>query len=171
VPAAPGALPIYVKQGSIIPKRQYALSTQFIDKTSLIVDVYTGTSGKTVLIEDDDVTEDYRDNAAIMNTEIEYNETLSQLTIKKSLGNYQGAPSLRQYQISFFGLESEDIRTKFGCVWLNGKASRLTFDTINLNIEGRNFEGTKAKDLSAETMTLNTDRLPMAQDLVIKACQ
>jgi hypothetical protein len=106
-----------------------------------------------------------------MNTEIEYNETLSQLTIKKSLGNYQGAPSLRQYQISFFGLKSEDIRTKFGCVWLNGKASRLTFDTINLNIEGRNFEGTKAKDLSAETMTLNTDRLPMAQDLVIKACQ
>jgi alpha-D-xyloside xylohydrolase len=171
VTAVPGVLPIYVKQGSIIPKRQYALSTQFIDKTSLIIDVYTGTSGKIVLVEDDDVTEEYRDNAAIMNTEIEYNETLSQLTIKKSLGNYQGAPSQRQYQINFFGLQSEDIRKQFGCVWLNEKASPLTFDAINLNIEAGNFVGTKAKISSPETMTLHTEKLPMNQDAIIKACQ
>jgi hypothetical protein len=106
-----------------------------------------------------------------MNTEIEYNETLSQLTIKKSLGSYRGAPSQRQYQISFFGLKSEDIRTKFGCVWLNGKANRLTFDAITSTLEGGNFEGTKARDSGTEPLILNTERLPMNQDVIIKACQ
>jgi alpha-D-xyloside xylohydrolase len=171
VPAAPGVLPIYVKQGSIIPQRQYALSTQFIDKTSLILDVYTGTSGKTLLIEDDDVTEEYRINAAIMKTEIEYNETLSQLTIKKSRGRYRGAPSHRQYQINFFGLTSEEIKTKFGCVWLNEKVSRVAFDLINHNVESLNYSDSKAEASGTVMMTLNTKKLPMNQDVVIKTCQ
>ena len=171
VPAAPGVLPIYVKQGSIIPKRQYALSTQFIDKTSLIIDVYTGKSGKTNLIEDDDVTEEYRDNVAIMNTEINFHETLSQLTINKSLGSYHGAPRQRQYQINFFGLQSDVIKTKFGCVWLNGKASQLEFDTIVDNVKGTIIEGVGIKSINHETITLKTKRLPMDQDIVIKACQ
>ncbi len=171
VPAAPGVLPIYVKQGSIIPQRQYALSTQFIDKTSLILDVYTGLSGKMILIEDDDVTEEYRINAAIMNTEIEYNETLSQLIIKRSLGNYQGAPSQRQYQINFFGLTSEEIKTKFGCVWLNEKASRVAFDLVNHDIKSLTYRDSKAIASGAVMMTLKTEKLPMDQDVVIRACQ
>jgi hypothetical protein len=106
-----------------------------------------------------------------MNTEINYNETLSQLTINKSLGSYQGAPSQRQYQINFFGLQSDDITTKFGCVWLNGKASKLEFDKVARNVKGTNIESVGIKPINREKITLRTVRLPMDQDIVIKACQ
>lgn len=171
VPAPPGILPIYVKQGSIIPKRKYALSTQFIDKRYVILDIYTGRSGKTVLIEDDDVTEAYRQNNAIMNTEIEYDEALGQLTIKKAEGNYQQAPKQRQYQINFFGANSEHIRSKYGCVWFNGKASKLTYNLVSGNVASSSGLEIKSTNKRPKDITLVTQKLPIDQDIVIKTCQ
>ncbi len=56
-----GVMPVFARAGAVVPKREYALSTAFIDKTTLVIDVYTGADGAFRLIEDDDRTEAYRD--------------------------------------------------------------------------------------------------------------
>ena len=103
VDAAPGELPLYVKAGAIIPARDYVLSTAFIDKERLVLDVYAGDSGTLSLIEDDDRTEAYRRNRARMVTEISFDLDRETLRIAGAEGSYAGAPDARSYQINLYG--------------------------------------------------------------------
>jgi alpha-D-xyloside xylohydrolase len=148
-------LPIYVKAGSIIPKREFALSTQFINKTKLLIDVYTGKNGKTVLIEDDDKTEQYRKNNEVMRTLITYSESNNQLVISKAEGEYQGAPEQREYEISFIGLSLKQVKESFGCMWINKKSKEL-----NYNVEF----------IDKKVVKLKTDKLPLNKTITIKRC-
>lgn len=103
--AAPvGSLPLFAKAGAIIPQRDFALSTAFIDAQRLQLDIYAGEDGRTQLIEDDGVTEDYRRNNAVMRTDIEYQQQTRKLTISAAQGHYQGAPETRHYTIRVYGL-------------------------------------------------------------------
>lgn len=103
--AAPvGSLPIFAKAGAIIPKRDFVLSTAFIDAQSLTLDIYAGADGSIQLIEDDGVTEDYRRSNALMRTDIHYQQDARTLTINAAQGSYTGAPAQRTYAIRVFGL-------------------------------------------------------------------
>jgi len=150
------SLAIFVKQGSIIPKRDFALSTQFINKSKLILEIYTGQDGQTELIEDDDVSEQYRLNSEITRTKITYNHASKQLVIYKSQGNYQGAPKHRQYELSFIGLTDNQVDKGLACVLLNGKSSKFI----------------KAKvSKSVGSLILKTGMLPVNQTVTIQFCQ
>ncbi|MCG9793689.1 glycoside hydrolase family 31 protein [Flavobacterium algicola] len=109
-----GTIPVYVKAGAIIPKSPYRLSTQFIPKDELLIDVYTGANGFFDLMEDDNVTEKYR-KGELQKTKLEFNQANQTLTVNAAKGTYEGAPKQKKYTITVFGL------TKEGKVKVNGK--------------------------------------------------
>lgn len=97
-------LPVFVKAGAIIPQRPFALSTAFSKKTELTLTVYAGADGRYQLIEDDDVTEAYRQPENIRTTEILYQDKLKTLTVKASRGDFHGSESFRNLTVRFVGL-------------------------------------------------------------------
>jgi alpha-D-xyloside xylohydrolase len=92
-------MPILARAGAIIPKREYAQSTQFIDKTKLIVDIYTGADGEFRLVEDDDRTEGYR-NGERRITWLSWDDDRRELTIEAADGDYEGAPEYRDVSVN-----------------------------------------------------------------------
>ncbi|MCG8370229.1 MAG: DUF5110 domain-containing protein [Proteobacteria bacterium] len=93
------AMPVLARAGAILPKREYARSTAFIDKTRLIVDVYTGADGEFRLVEDDDRTEAYRDGERRI-TWLRYDDGERVLTIEAAQGGYPGAPDFREVSVN-----------------------------------------------------------------------
>jgi len=104
VAAPAGTLPIFAKAGAIIPKREFALSTAFIDAQKLELDVFAGADGNAELVEDDGVTEAYHRDKALMRTQLSYEQATRTLTIHAAQGSYQGAPAERSYKIRLYGL-------------------------------------------------------------------
>jgi alpha-D-xyloside xylohydrolase len=104
--AATGDIPVFVKEGAIIPMAPYELSTFFIPKDELRIHVYTGTDGSFQLYEDDDVTEKFRTRNESRLTEIHFTQQNLGIEIGASQGTYSGAPSNRSYQIIYHGLSS-----------------------------------------------------------------
>jgi alpha-D-xyloside xylohydrolase len=110
-----GELPILIKEGAIIPKRQYAKSTAFIDKSHLNIDVYLGGDGQFTLFEDDDMSEDYRQSNMLRKTLFQLDQQARSFEIHPAIGSYAASPDLRSYVITFLGI-ADNIQ-----VWLNGK--------------------------------------------------
>lgn len=98
--------PTYVKAGAIIPERDFALSTAFIDKQRLILNVYAGADGEFTLLEDDDVTEAHRTGNHTLTTQIRYSDKTKTLIILPAKGGYEGAPTMRNISLKVFGLET-----------------------------------------------------------------
>lgn len=98
-----GELPIFVKSGAIIPERKYAKSTFWLKEDFLRLHIYAGDDGEFELIEDDGVTEKYRDQNQVRKTKINYYDNESKLVIEPAQGNYKGAPKRRKYVIQFHG--------------------------------------------------------------------
>lgn len=107
---AVGELPVFVKEGSIIPKYNYAQSTFLLNPEILKIDVYTGKNGAFALYEDDAVTEKYRTKNENRVTDIIYNDSNKKLTIKAAKGNYSNAPNKRYYKLIIHGfLQSQKV--------------------------------------------------------------
>jgi alpha-D-xyloside xylohydrolase len=92
-------MPVLARSGAVIPRREYAQSTAFIDKTRLLVDVYTGADGKFRLVEDDDRTEAYRDGKRRV-TWLLYDDSKQELTVEAADGDYAGAPDFREITVT-----------------------------------------------------------------------
>ncbi|MBY6192032.1 DUF5110 domain-containing protein [Microbulbifer agarilyticus] len=101
-----GELPLFVKAGGIIPQREFALSTAFIDKQALELMVFAGADGSFELVEDDDVTEAYRISGEKMTTRIQYLHNRQELTIAAAEGAYTGAPLSRDLSLRLMGIEA-----------------------------------------------------------------
>ncbi len=99
-----GTIPLFVKEGAIIPKYNYSQSTFTLDPSELIIHVYTGKDGKFILYEDDGVSEKFRTKNENLNTKIEYKEASKQLTIYAAQGKYDKAISNRSYKVYFHGI-------------------------------------------------------------------
>lgn len=139
-------LPIFVKAGAIVPQRDYALSSAFIDKRRLVLDVYAGQDGEFLLIEDDDKTEAYREHKAIMQTFLRYNDKEKTLYIDPAKGKYQGAPSSRRYTVNVYGLKDMDSAT------VNGEQypiTKGTADSLQINIPEMPIDKALALQLKA----------------------
>lgn len=95
-----GAMLILARTGAIIPRREYATSTAFIDKTRLIIDVYAGADGAFRLVEDDDRTEAYRQGQRRV-TWLRYDHGTQTFTIEAAQGDYVGAPAVRDVTVKF----------------------------------------------------------------------
>ena len=92
-------MPILARAGAIIPRREYAQATAFIDKTRLIIDVYTGADGEFRLVEDDDRSEAYR-NGERRVTWFRYDDAKQELTVEAGEGSYFGAPEVRELLVT-----------------------------------------------------------------------
>jgi len=103
VGAERGLLPVFVKAGALIPRQAYTTSTAAADKSRMVLDVYPGAAGRTVLHEDDDLTEDYRKSGGSMDTEIRWDDHARTLQIGAARGSYAGAPSQRVWQVTLHG--------------------------------------------------------------------
>ncbi len=99
-----GKLPLFVKEGSIIPMANFALSTAFIAADSLTIHVYPGKDATFTLYEDDGITENYKTKTGKRNTAIHFTQSSFTLTIAAAAGNYNGAAAQRAYQVVFHGL-------------------------------------------------------------------
>ncbi|MBN1597884.1 MAG: DUF5110 domain-containing protein [Bacteroidales bacterium] len=101
-----GELPLFVKEGSIIPACKYAQSTFSLDPSELIIHVYTGKDAVFILYEDDGVSEKYKTGNERRTTKIEYLDDKNKLIIYQPEGNYTGAKLQRNYTLYFHGIDS-----------------------------------------------------------------
>ncbi len=97
-------IPLFVKQGGIIPKRKYAHSIEAGNNNMLELHIYDGISGKFTLIEDDGISNDYL-NGRYASTKIEYDYALKEgeILIAPIQGNYSGMGDSRVWRIVLHG--------------------------------------------------------------------
>ncbi|MUP44836.1 DUF4968 domain-containing protein [Gramella sp. BOM4] len=150
-----GQLPLFIKEGAIIPKYRYAKSTSELDPTHLILEVYTGADGSFNLYEDDNVTEKYRTQNEIRITRFELED--DRFTVHPSTGNYAGAPEKRDFEIIFKG---ED---KPRHVSLNEKQLDWKEDKADI----QDGEGA-FWDASTEELLVSVKNWPVDKELVIE---
>lgn len=100
-----GRIPVYVKAGSIIPKAPYCLSTAFIPKDEMMIDLYLGADGEFTLIEDDNVTEKFR-QGEMQKTRMELNDKTRTFIIHPATGSYAEAPAAKSYTLTLYGLDA-----------------------------------------------------------------
>jgi len=100
VPAPLGQIPLFVKQGAIIPKRVYARSVELGTNDFLELHVYPGADGSFSLIEDDGLSNDYLKGIYAL-TEISQKKNNKGLTINIGpiQGYYEGMKNEREWQI------------------------------------------------------------------------
>ncbi len=99
-----GETPLFVRAGAILPRYQYAQSTAHLSKRQLELDVYTGADGVFHLVEDDGVTEAYRNRRETSVTRLTYTDAATRVVIAHPRGTYDGAPAARRYVVRFHGL-------------------------------------------------------------------
>lgn len=94
-------LPLFVKQGSIIPERQYASSIEKGSNDVLTLHIYPGADGHFNLIEDDGTSNDYL-NGIYAATVIEMQNGINKcmLLIKPVEGNYKGMNRYRKWVLN-----------------------------------------------------------------------
>jgi alpha-D-xyloside xylohydrolase len=147
LPVKPDAnqIALFVKAGSVITRQKFALSTQFADKSLLLLDVYGGADGDTTLVEDDDRTEEYRAHGKQATTAIRYRDADTSIHIGAVRGDYAGAPSQRSYLITLHGVPATS------CFTVNGKPAEV------------HVGGDQATQIVVP-------RTPVSQDVAVAAC-
>jgi alpha-D-xyloside xylohydrolase len=136
---------LFVKAGSVITRQKFALSTQFSDKSLLMLDVYGGADGDTTLVEDDDSTEEYRMHGKQTTTAIRYRDADTSIHIAAAHGDYVGAPSQRSYVIALHGIPASS------CFTINGKPAEVHVD-------------------GDQVTQIVVPRTPVSQDVTVAAC-
>lgn len=112
-------MPVFIKQGSIIPKRKYARSIEKGTNDILEIHVYAGADGRFELIEDDGKSNDYL-KGIYAKTEIiqRKNQTGLELEVKPTNGFYNKMSKNRKWEIVIHNFDSaKNIK-------LNGKVIR-----------------------------------------------
>ncbi len=107
ISAPTGFIPVFVKEGAVIPTAPFATSTFFIPKDRLLIHVYTGADGAFTLYEDDGVTEKLRTNDESRLTKMQFTERDLIVEIGAAEGAFDGEPADRSYQIIYHGLSAE----------------------------------------------------------------
>jgi alpha-D-xyloside xylohydrolase len=112
-----GQMPVFAKAGSIITRAPYALSTKFIPKDKLMIDVYLGADGQFTLVEDDNISEKFR-KGELQKTKMELKNEQRQFTVHAAQGTYDGAVNKKDYVITLYGLSDKPQLT------VNGKDNK-----------------------------------------------
>jgi alpha-glucosidase (family GH31 glycosyl hydrolase) len=124
--AAPiNQIPLFVKQGSIIPMRCYASSIEKGNNNTLLLHIYPGDNGRFNLIEDDGTSNDYL-NAIYASTIIELKNSSAKFVvkIKPAVGNYEGMNMSRKWILNIHCNESpKQIR-------LNRQNLKFNYDKV-----------------------------------------
>ncbi|WP_430972357.1 TIM-barrel domain-containing protein [Sunxiuqinia rutila] len=95
-----GQIPVFIKEGAIIPKREYARSVEAGTNDLLELHIYDGADGEFTLIEDDGISNDYL-KGVFAKTGIQYQvgDVESILTIGAVEGFYNEMAKMRSWKL------------------------------------------------------------------------
>jgi len=110
-------IPVYVREGAIIPMARSAESTRFMDFSTLWFELYAGPEGSFDLYEDDGLTQDYRDGAFNLRrlTQQSPSPRSFRFRLENLATGYGGG--LKKAYAAVYGLD-EDLPSE-GCVYEN----------------------------------------------------
>jgi len=128
VQAPLGQIPLFVKQGAIIPRREYARSIEEGTNDLLTLEIFAGANSNFRLIEDDGTSNDYLQGKFAL-TNIEYQEEPGEnrIVIHPVSGSYEGMSKLRTWK---FILRGDHKITE---IKLDGE--KIDFDTIKSTVQ------------------------------------
>jgi alpha-glucosidase (family GH31 glycosyl hydrolase) len=119
-------VPFFVKQGAIVPMRDYASSIEKGNNNTLMLHVYPGANGSFNLLEDDGTSNDYLDGI-YASTIIELKNSPGKfvLTINPIQGEYKGMSPTRNWILNIHSSQNpKQIR-------LNKKSLKFRYDKVN----------------------------------------
>ncbi len=121
VEAPIGKIPLFIKQGSIIPMRKYASSIEKGTNDTLEIHLYPGDNGEFTLIEDDGTSNDYLEGIyGKTQLSLTSNAEGATLVIEPMMGYYEDIKEDRTWQ--FIIHPSGTIKT----IDINGKSAQFT---------------------------------------------
>ena len=161
-------IPLFVKEGSIIPESKIINSTVESQAYDLILHIYTGRDSTYTLYEDDGKTYDY-ENGHFAEVKIDYKDKTKTLNIKKVQGDYSGFPRVRNYKVVYHNIgypekisvndillkESEkkyETSTKKLEIFIKNQST-----CIDLNIKPQGLKSIKSKAISKKIFYINYD--------------
>jgi len=135
--AATGVVPVFVREGALVPMAPFAKSTFQIPKDVLVIHAYTGADGSFELYADDGVTEKFRTKNELEITALAYTQQDLGVEIAAAAGTYAGAPTARSYQVVYHGLSATAE------LYVNGTAipSVANQSDIAANADGAVWDG------------------------------
>jgi len=98
-------MPLYVKEGSILPMGEDIQHTKE-KQTDLTLKVYTGKNAEFTLYEDEGVNYNY-EKGACSTIKFSYDESSKTLTIGAATGKYEGMPKERKFTIEWISKEGK----------------------------------------------------------------
>jgi alpha-glucosidase (family GH31 glycosyl hydrolase) len=119
-------IPLFIKQGSIIPMRRYAPSVEIGNNKTIILEIYAGARGRFILYEDDGTSNEYMSGKytyTLLEWE-EISEISRVLKISSIAGEYKNMLRKRRWIINLHIVE-EPLS-----VLVNGKNYRFRYDEI-----------------------------------------
>lgn len=132
-------IPLFVRQGSIIPTRNYARSIERGNNDTLILHIYTGADSEFSLIEDNGRNNDYLKGIYAKTTiNLKEDKKESILSITPTLGYYEGMTNTRNWKIRIHSV------SPISKITLNGKA--LTFTNESNVFVSELFNADKYKE-------------------------
>ena len=111
-------IPLFVKEGSIIPYRNYASSIEKGNNKELFLDIYSGKTGSFTLVEDDGLSNEYLEGKYTA-TRIELKK--SGITILPSTGGFNGQLLKRNWTIRMYNSKKPKN------IWLNGSTAKFSY--------------------------------------------
>ncbi|MCR5754432.1 MAG: glycoside hydrolase family 31 protein [Acetatifactor sp.] len=136
-------MPVFVRQGSIIPMTDRIDTKEIIQNpTDITLRVYAGADGAFTLYEDDNESMNYQKGEAVF-TELSLDWAKKSFKIAAAKGNTGLIPNLRNYCVEFHGLCTEKPQEVVACAqgkeipvtWvydLNRKILKLTMEECNV---------------------------------------
>lgn len=116
-------IPIFVKSGGIIPKRNYASSIEKGTNSELILDIYLGDDGSFSLIEDDGLSNDYLDGKfCVTDMKLIHSNRKDLFFIFPIQGKYEGKFKKRTWHHVFICQKNPKL------VKINNKKANFEFD-------------------------------------------
>lgn len=112
-------IPLFVKEGSIIPFRNYASSIEKGNNKELFLDIYPGKTGSFTLVEDDGLSNEYLEGKYAA-TRIEFKK--SGITILTPTGGFNGQLLKRQWTIRLYNSKKPKN------IWLNRNPVKFSYN-------------------------------------------
>ncbi|MDR2004677.1 MAG: DUF5110 domain-containing protein [Prevotella sp.] len=113
-------IPLYVKEGAILPMGKDIQTTKEIQK-DITLKVYTGANGEFTLYEDEGVNYNYEKDA-YSTIKFTYDEVSKTLSIGDTKGEYEGMPKDRTFRVEWI---TKDGKTSVSEVKYTGKANEI----------------------------------------------
>lgn len=126
-------IPLFVRQGAIIPMRKYASSIEKGNNDTLTIHIYPGTNSTFTLIEDDGISNDYL-QGIYASTKIESKKSRSELkvTINPVLGTFNGMKDSRNWILHVHDIANPTSISVKGVKFENSYNDQSKIFTVNL---------------------------------------